>query len=444
VPPARRVRPPGGAAPVGRGDGRAVDRRAGGVERAPGRGPNGRGATALLLVAVVLTALNLRTAVTSVGPLLEEIRRGVGMSGPVAGLLTGVPVLCFAAVGAAAPATARRVGAHATLAVALSLMTAGVLLRAVADGAATFLACTVLALVGGAMGNVLLPMLVKQHFPDRIGLLTGIYTGALALGATTAAAATVPLADLAASTGRASDAASAWRFGLGVWAVPAAAAALAWLAVAATRRSRAPAPGTGMAVRTHPGRTRLGWALALFFGGQALQAYVAMGWFAQFFRDAGAPATQAGYLLAFLSGLTVPISLAVPAVAARMRSQRPLVVALVLCSLAGDAGMLAAPLAGAWVWALLVGVGSGAFPLALTLIGLRATTARETASLSAFTQSAGYVLAAAGPLLVGWLHDASGWTGPFVVLFAALALQLGAGLYAGRPQASPGPPGHRE
>jgi CP family cyanate transporter-like MFS transporter len=170
-----------------------------------------------------------------------------------------------------------------------------------------------------------------------------------------------------------------------------------------------------------------------YFGAQALQVFVAIGWFAQFFRESGADARTAGYLLALLTALSIPVSMVVPALAARSRSQRPLVVALAVCYLAGYVGMIVAPLAGAWLWVLLAGAGAGTFPLALTLLGLRSATPRETASLSAFTQSAGYLVAAAGPLLVGRLHAAGGWTGMFAVLFAALAVQLAAGLVVGRP-----------
>ncbi|WP_407939508.1 MFS transporter [Motilibacter aurantiacus] len=389
-------------------------------------------AGALLVVAVALTALNLRTAVTSVGPVLEELRTGVGMSGAVAGLLTSIPVLCFAGVGFLAPAAARRLGPHGAVAVALALMAAGVVLRAAATVPLAVLACTLLALVGGGVGNVLLPMIVKLHFPGRVGLLTAVYTTALAVGATAAAALTVPLAELAGD----GDAADGWRVALGVWALPALAAAVAWVVVVLRRRAAAgvPAGATSPATQPlHPARTVAGRALAAYFGSQALLAYVTMGWLAQFFRDAGASASTAGYLLAFTAALSVPVSMVVPQLAARRPSQRVLVAALVLGYLLGYAGLVAAPLGGAWLWALLIGLGSGSFPLALTFIGLRSSTPAETASLSAFAQSTGYLLATPGPLLIGWLHGAGGWAGPFAVIVVALVVQLVAGLHVGGP-----------
>ncbi len=387
----------------------------------------------LLVAAVVLTAFDLRTAVSSIGPLLEEVRRDVGLSAGQAGLLTALPLLCFAAVGALAGRAARGAGSERVLAVALGLVSVGSAARAVADGPVPFLACSALAFAGVAVGNVLLPVIVKQHFPRRVGPMTAVYSTVLALGAGTAAAGSVPLAELAAAWGRT---ASGWRFGLGSWALPAAAAAVLWLltrphaASAGSTRAGHPALGTVTS-------RRLRWALAGFFGAQALQAFVVMGWFGEFFREAGAPARTAGYLLAVVAAVSVPVSLLVPWLAGRARSQRGLVVALTLVSALALAGLLTAPLAGAWWWALLLGVGTGNFPLALTLFGLRSATAAQTAALSVFAQSTGYVLAAAGPLLTGWLHGLAGWPPVFAVLAIALAVQLGTGLAAARPDPAP-------
>lgn len=394
---------------------------AGGRSRRTGRSGHGT-----LVAAIVLTALNLRTAVTSVGPLLGEISAGLQLSGVTAGLLTTMPVACFAVVGWFAPALSHRFGEHRVVAGALVLMTVGLASRAVVDSAVLFLLLSVLALTGGALGNVLLPSLVKRHFPDRIGLMTAAYTTALAVGTTVAAAATVPLAQAVGD--------GSWRFGLGAWAALSAVAVLPWLPHLRDRGAAGPADVQRSGGRML--RSRTAWALALFFGAQSMQAYVAFGWFALFFQEEGGfTAARSGLLVAFLAGLSIPVSLAVPSLAARMTSQRPLVVFHVGCYLVAYTGMLLAPRSGAWVWALLVGVGAGAFPLALTMIGLRTRTADATASLSAFSQSVGYVLAGTGPLLVGVLHGRSGdWSAPFALLFAGLLVVLVAGWYAAQPR----------
>jgi CP family cyanate transporter-like MFS transporter len=380
-----------------------------------------------LVAAVVLTALNLRTAVTSVGPLLSEVQAGVGLSSALAGVLTTLPIVCFALVGWYAPAIAARLGEHRVVSGALALMTAGLLGRALVSSPGPFLLLSAVALLGGAVGNVLLPSLVKRHFPDRIGPMTALYTTALAIGLTGGAAASVPLSDAVGEGG--------WRVGLGAWAALSALAVVPWLWHLSERG------GAGGVSRDRGGarmlRSPTAWALALFFGAQSVQAYVSFGWFALFYREEGgfSPA-HAGFLVAVVAGLSIPVSAAVPALAARRPSQWPIVVLQTGCYVVAYLGMLTAPaFAGGVLWAALVGVGSGAFPLALTMIALRTRTADATASLSAFAQSVGYVLAGGGPLLVGVLHGSTGgWTGAFVLLFADLVVLVVAGWYAARPR----------
>ena len=391
-----------------------------------------RGSTAVpwtLTAAVLLTAVNLRTAVTSVGPVLTEITEDLQLSGSATGALTTMPVACFAVVGWYAPALAHRFGEHRAVAAGLGLMTVGLATRAMVDSAVLLLLLSVVALVGGALSNVLLPSLVKRHFPDRIGPLTAAYTTALAVGATAGAALTVPLAQaLGGGLGEGS-----WRVGLGAWAVVSAVAVLPWLLHLRER-------GTAGAPQAHRGggrmvRSRTAWALAVLFGAQSMQAYIALGWFAQFHREQGGfSATEAGLLVAFLMGLSIPVSLVVPTLAARLSSQSVVVAAMTACYAVAYSGMLLSPRSGAWVWAFLVGIGGGAFPLSLTMIALRTRTADATSSLSAFMQSVGYVLAGGGPFLVGVLHGRSGeWGGPFALLFGALPVMLVAGWIAGRP-----------
>ncbi|MBD9736356.1 MFS transporter, partial [Streptomyces sp. H28] len=180
--------------------------------------PRPRGwAAHLLVVAIVLAALNLRPAITSLGALLEEVRVALGMSGSVAGLLTSVPPLCFAVFGVTAPRLARRFGPGAVVCGGMAAIAAGLLIRPFAGGTAGFLAATALALMGIAVSNVLMPVIVKRWFPDRIGTMTGLYSMALALGTSTAAAVTVPATDLLGGD---------WRSGLALWSVLAAVAVL--------------------------------------------------------------------------------------------------------------------------------------------------------------------------------------------------------------------------
>lgn len=381
-----------------------------------------RRASVLVLVGLVLLSFNLRPAAVSVGPVLAEVRDSFSMSAPAAGVLTSLPVIAFAIFGALAPAAAGRIGIHRVTMLATLAAIAGLLGRAVTHSEALFLALSLLALAGMAMANVLLPSLVKLHFPDRIGQVTAIYTTALSTGLTAALVLTVPI----------TDGFGGWRYGLGAWAALAIVAALPWLALIAHDRNleRTPRSITFGDVA----RTRLGLAMALFFGLQSLQAYAIFGWVAQLWRDSGYSATVAGVLAGLLSGTAIPLSLWLPNVLARSADPRRVLFAVIACYPVGYVGLMLAPYRLAPVCALVVGVATVTFPLILTLIGLRARTPEGTAALSAFTQSTGYLLAAAGPFTVGVLHSATdGWTVPLMLLLV-LALPLFAlASYVARP-----------
>jgi MFS transporter, CP family, cyanate transporter len=383
------------------------------VQTAPDAGA--RRGRLLIGVAIVLTGLNLRTAVTSVGPVLEEIESGLGISSGLAGLVTTMPVLCFAAIGFAGPPLSARFRDSHVLGGALLAMAAGLVLRSVAGGVALFLAGTVVAMVGGALGNVLLPGLVKRHFPGRTGLLIGAYSTALGLGGAAAAVGAQPIADAADAAG-----AAGWRWALGVWAIPALIAAAVWLRVpAAPGASRTTHTAVRMRALVH---SRTALALTGFLGIQALQAYVVIGWSAQYLRDAGLAAATAGLLLGLNSVVGLPISAVVPSLTVRPWLQLPLFLGFLTCYAAGWTGLWLIPTAAPWLWMGLLGVGMGSFSMVLTLIGLRARTPETTAALSTVTQGWGYVIAGIGPLLVGVLRGITGgYTGMFVLVLTGVA-----------------------
>ena len=378
----------------------------------------------LAFVGVVSLAVNLRPAVLSVGPVLDEIRTGLGMSATVAGLLTTLPVLCFAGFGALAPVLARLVGVHRVMLLALVGIAIGVGGRAATSSVPVFLVGSALALAGIATANVMLPSLVKLHFPTRIGRLTALYSTALAVGLTVATVATVPIAAAFGS----------WRGGLAVWAATAALAAVPWLGLVG--HDEKPAVGRRRGVPTRAlVRSPLAWAITLYFALQSLQAYALFGWLPQIFRDAGFGAGIAGALLGVIAAISIPISFLLPAYAARRPDQRTLVVGLGLCYALGYVGLIIAPVGGAWVWVTLLGIGGGAFPLCLTLLGLRAHTSEGVAALSGFAQSIGYLISAAGPFGMGFLYDLTGgWTVALWLLTALVVPQVAAGVVAARPR----------
>ncbi|MFE7523361.1 CynX/NimT family MFS transporter [Streptomyces halstedii] len=405
----------------------------------PGSGP-GTGGTAapgpspwvlrLVALGLVLAALNLRPAITSLGPLMKEVRDGLHMSGSVAGLLTSVPPLCFALFGFMAPRLARRFGPGAVVCTGMAAIAAGLLLRPFVGGTAGFLAASALALMGIAVSNILMPVIVKRWFPDRVGTMTGLYSMALALGTAFAAALTVPMTNALGGS---------WKTGLAVWAVPALIAVVPWLALVrdrggpAERHEAKPAAAPGPAPALRITRSRTSWALACFFGLQATAAYITMGWMPQIFRDAGVSAGTAGVLLAVIMAMGVPLAFVIPRVATRLRTQGPIVLVLGGSGLVGYAGLYLAPAGGAWIWALLLGVANCAFPLALTMIGMRSRTGAGVVRLSAFAQSVGYLLSIPGPLLVGVLYQHSGgWDLPLALMAGLLVPQTVAGVLAGR------------
>ncbi|MFD8090045.1 CynX/NimT family MFS transporter [Streptomyces malaysiensis] len=421
----------------------------------------------VMAAGLLLAALNLRPAVTTLGPLLEEVRDGLGMSGTVAGVLTSVPPACFALFGFTAPRLARRWGPGAVVCAGLAAIAAGLLLRPFAGGTVVFLAASALALAGIAVSNVLMPVIVKRWFPDRVGAMTGLYSMGLSLGTAVAAAVTVPMTDALGGS---------WRAGLGVWALLAAVALVPWLFLARDRTSgaesgpeangpvasaseaggsetgggtgtrtgtdtdtgapaavaeTAAAPADGPAIRI--ARSPLAWAMAVFFGFQATAAYISMGWMPQIFRDAGVSASTSGLLLAVMMAMGVPLAFVLPRIAARLRHQGVLVVILGILGLIGYGGLWLAPAEGAWLWALLLGVANCAFPLALTMIGMRTRTHAGVVRLSAFAQSVGYLLSIPGPLLVGVLYQHSGgWGQPLALMAGFMVPQIVAGVLAGR------------
>ncbi|MET7687563.1 CynX/NimT family MFS transporter [Streptomyces sp. NPDC005483] len=401
-------------------------------------------AVRLVVVGIVLSALNLRPAITSLGALLEEVRDGLGMSGSMAGLLTSVPPLCFAVFGVTAPRLARRFGAGAVVCAGMVAITAGLLIRPYTGSTAGFLAASALTLMGIAVSNVLMPVIVKRWFPDRVGSMTGLYSMALALGTASAAAVTVPVTEALGGS---------WQSGLAVWAGLAAAAVLPWIPLVRDRGPASTEPKADRSVHTRVDgagpvrhvharveppvlritRSRTAWALAVFFGLQATAAYITMGWMAQIFRDAGVPASTAGLLLAVTMVMGVPLAFVIPRVATRLPHQGPIVIALGVCGLVGYAGLYLAPAAGAWAWAVLLGVSNCAFPLALTMVGMRARTGAGVAQLSAFAQSTGYLISIPGPLLVGVLYQHSGgWGLPIALMIGLMVPQMAVGVLAGR------------
>ena len=374
----------------------------------------------LLLLGLVLVALNLRPALSSMAPLLGEVSRNLGLSAAQAGLLTTLPVLCLGLFAPLAPVLARRFGAERVVLGILLTLGGGIVLRS-SFGEVGLFAGSILA--GASIGviGVLLPGIVKRDFAKHAGTMTGVYTMALCLGAAMAAGATVPLSQHFGQS---------WAMGLGFWVVPAVLAAMFWLPQVGRRQGAHHAAYRVRGLLRDP----LAWQVTLYMGLQSSLAYIVFGWLPSILIGRGLTPTQAGLVLSGSVIVQLASSLAAPWLAMRGKDQRLAIVIVMLLALAGLFGCLYAPLDGLWGWAILLGLGQGGtFALALTLIVLRSRDAHVAANLSSMAQGFGYTLASMGPFAVGLVHD---WTGGWTALgwiFGVIGLgAIIAGLGAGR------------
>ncbi|WP_233525782.1 CynX/NimT family MFS transporter [Actinomadura spongiicola] len=390
------------------------------------RTPLSRATALWSLIGLVLLTINLRAAITGIAPVLGDLRDVFGLSGAEIGVLTTLPVLSLGVFASVAPVVARRFGAETAIAGSLVMITMGILLRVVQSPISLF-AGTVLVGAGIAMGNVLAPAVIKRAFPSSVGSLTGLTMMLMATSGAVAAGLAVPLNE-----------AGGWRLALAVWAVPSMIALLVWGPLA-VRRRRAPEPSDAprSPVAASAGsllRSPTAWYVAVFMGLASLMFYVLMSWLPEIMRDAGFTPATAGMMMSAMLIVGVPLGFLVPVFAARLRDQRPLVVAVAVAMVTGLGGLLLAPSAG-WAWVLVLGLATGsAFPLAYTLLSLRSSSPVIAAGLSGMAQTGGYLLAGFGPLAMGVLHDVTdGWTVPLVLLLVLVVPEVLFGLLAARP-----------
>ena len=379
--------------------------------------------TGLILLGIILIASNLRLSVSATGALLDELGSSLRLGSGVESFLTAVWPLAFAVGGFSGSWLARRFTAGTVISWAIGILAVGEVVHSLHDTAALVLG-SILAGLGIALANVLLPVVVRQYFPTRVGQVTGLYAMVLSGGAAFAALASVPVSDHLHNVGA----------GLAVWVIPAVIGLAAWIAarpqrVAHPTNAVTAEPATHLPLRRLT-RSKLAWSMAALFGLQSMGAYVIMGWLPTILSDAGMSAGRAGVVLSTIFFINIPINYAVPHIGARMKDQRPLLMALTLASLVGFIGLIAAPETLAWVWAVFFGFGMAVFPLVLALFPARGGSAHGTAALSTFGQSIGYLLAATAPIAFGLLHDATGsWTGPLLLVIVATVLQGLVGLY---------------
>jgi CP family cyanate transporter-like MFS transporter len=382
------------------------------------------GATAPLLVGLLLVALNLRPAISSVPPVLETIRQDLGLGRAYLGLLTTIPVLCMSALALVAPTIRERIGAERAVLWSVVLIGAAVAGRLAAGQASVLLVTTLFAGIGIAVVQSLLPAVVKAWFPDRAALVTGLYTVGITGGLALAALVTVPIERLLGGF---------WPGALAAWSLLAAVAAVFWLPLASRARSMPRHEGADERARL-PWRSGQAWSVALFFGAESCLFFSSLTWLAPLYVDHGLDEGRAGLLLAVFALVRVPAAFLFPALADRSGDRRPWLALTLVLAIFGFCAVGIVPLATPWAplaWVVVLGLGvGGLFPLALTLPLDYSADAEETSRLTAMTFFVGYIVAALGPVAVGALRDA---TGGYAIPFVALAT-IGVGMLAASPR----------
>lgn len=377
---------------------------------------------ALLILGILCIAMALRAPFTGVPPLMGLIRGELGLSSAAAGMLITLPLLAFAVVSLFAAGLARRFGLERTLFAAMLLVAAGIGGRTM-GGVGGLYAGTAIIGAGIALGNVLLPSLLKRDFPQRLAGLTSAYVLTMGLAAGLASAIAIPLANLPMG---------GWRFStLCMLALPLI-SLLLWLPQLAGHTR--PVAATAHAPHgAHLWRSPLAWQVTMYLGINSFVFYVAVSWLPAILHDAGFTAERAGSLHGFLQLASAAPALFLAPLLRRLKDQRAAAFCAAGASCVAFAGLIAAPAWGA-VWIALLGLGTGAgIILGLAFVGLRASHAQQAAALSGMAQCVGYLFAATGPALVGGVHDTfGGWGLALGVCVALCAVMAVAGLYAGR------------
>ncbi|PJN90302.1 CynX/NimT family MFS transporter [Bacillus sp. mrc49] len=379
----------------------------------------------LLIIGIILLGANLRAPLTSVGPLVTSIRDALGITNALSGFLTTLPLLSFALLSPFAPRIARRFGMELTLFASLILLTVGIAIRSL-GGVPTLFIGTILIGLAIAIGNVLLPSLIKHNFARNIGLMTGVYAVSMNLCGAMASGISTPIA---------SSSSMGWAGALGCWGILSLITIFFWMPQLRRpfRRERN-VQTVKKQKNTNLWRSGLAWQITFFMGLQSFIFYTVITWMPEILEQKGLNADEAGWMLSIMQLAVIPITFIVPILAGRLQSQRKLVVPPAVFLVAGIFGILYGSELLIPVCMMLIGIGVGTiFSLSMMFFSLRTRSTHEATELSGMAQSFGYLLAAVGPVLFGWLHDMThSWTIPLLMLVVISALIFIVGMRAGK------------
>ncbi|NOU92414.1 MFS transporter [Paenibacillus sp. LMG 31456] len=379
----------------------------------------------LLIIGIIFIGATLRAPLTSIGPLIASIRDSLGISNTIAGTLTTVPLLAFAVLSPFAPKLSRRFGMELVLLASLFLLTLGIVLRSLAGVGALFTG-TILLGLSIAVCNVLLPSFIKNKFPTRIGVMTGLYAVSMNLCGGIASGVSAPISSVMGL---------GWKGALGSWGILSFIALLLW--IPQMRSHRKPANTISLEKQTESisiWRSRLAWKVTFYMGLQSLIFYTVIAWLPVILQEQGLSSSSAGWMLSLMQFAVLPFTFIVPIIAGYMKNQRLLVVITALLFTGGISGVLYGSTALIPLWVIMIGIAAGmAFSLAMMFFSLRTHNTQQAAELSGMAQSFGYLLAAVGPTLFGLIHDAANsWTIPLLMLIVASVLIFIFGMGAGK------------
>ena len=379
---------------------------------------NWRGKTLILIIGIILMAMTLRLPLPVVGPIIEFIREGLGISNVLAGFLTTIPLLAFALVSPFVPRISRTIGIELSLFISMLLLAAGIALRSVGM-TSLLLVGTIIIGVAISFGNVLLPSFFKLKFPFHVGLMMGIYSVAMNVSGGFGAGLSHPIANT-----------TNWQIALAFPIIIVMIASLVWSPQ--LRNNDRMQATTTTAPKLKLWRSPLAWAVTLAMGLQSFIFYTTGAWLPAIFVSQGMAADKAGWMVAIMLLAQLPLTFIMPVLADKLKNQRPIVIVLTLLYTIGFVGIALGLTDYTVLWMICIGsAGGSSFSLAMMLFTLRTKTAYAAADLSGFAQSIGYLLAASGPVIFGWLYDQTGnWQLPIYVFLVVVAILFGSGWYA--------------
>lgn len=370
----------------------------------------------VMILGIVFIATNLRAPLTSVGPLVGHIRDQLQLSNALAGMITTLPLLAFAFISPFVPKLGRKFGIEFMILFAIIFLTFGILVRSISGTANLYIGTAMLGLAISVC-NVLLPSLIKREFPEKIGVMTGVYSISMNLFGAIASGISIPIM-MKTDYG--------WQGALGIWGILSFLSIFFWLPQMKKQHhlKAADTYTKPTQAKANLWRSPLAWQVTLFMGLQSLVFYVLIAWLPEILMQQGISSDQSGWLLSMMQLALLPFTFIIPIVAGRMSDQRLLVSITSILLITGILGLLYGGSSLIILWIILIGIGGGcAFGLAMMFFGLRTETAHQAAKLSGMAQSVGYLLAAIGPMLFGYLHDVTNsWDSPLLLLVGAALL----------------------